>query len=65
MPPVKPNRAFVNGHLYQLFRREFVSSYPSPLCSDAYSGFVIHDPQMVAFDFAIPSFAAFISYFFF
>ena len=28
-------------------RREFVVSYPTPLCSDAYSGFIMHDPNTV------------------
>lgn len=44
-PPVKPDPNFPNGHLYQLFRREFVLSHKIPLCSDAYSGFVMGDPN--------------------
>ena len=48
MPPVRPDKRFYNGHLYRLFRREFVASYPKPLCSDAYSGFITHDPKMVS-----------------
>jgi tetratricopeptide (TPR) repeat protein len=45
-PPVKPDAHVHNGHLYQLFRREFVMEYSQPLCSDAYSGFVMADPNM-------------------
>jgi hypothetical protein len=45
MPPVKPSPSHLNGHLYQLFRREFVANYPTPLCSDAYSGFIRWDPK--------------------
>ena len=37
MPPVTPDPVHFNGHLYYLFRREFVSRYPKRLCSDAYS----------------------------
>jgi hypothetical protein len=47
MPPVRPNKTFYNGHLYRLFRQEFVAKYPKRLCSDAYSGFIMHDPDMV------------------
>jgi hypothetical protein len=50
MPPVTPNKKFHNGHIYQLFRREFVASYTTPLCSDAYSGFVMHDPNRLEFN---------------
>ena len=46
MPPVTPNKNFYNCHIYQLFRREFVAAYKKPLCSDAYSGFVIHDSNL-------------------
>ena len=45
LPPVRPDSRFLNGHLYQLFRREFVENYVTPLCSDAYSGFVMHDKK--------------------
>ena len=44
LPPVSPNKALRNGHLYQLFRKEFVQQNPVPLCSDAYSSFILHDP---------------------
>ena len=47
LPPVTPSPTFVNGHLYRLFRQEFVAKYPHRLCSDAYSGFIMHDPHMV------------------
>ena len=45
MPPVTPDKRFHNGHLYRLFRREFLVKYGRPLCSDAFSSFVIKDPQ--------------------
>ena len=45
MPPVQPNKKQMNGHLYQLFRREFLVKYGRPLCSDAFSGFIIQDPE--------------------
>jgi hypothetical protein len=38
---------FQNGHLHRLMRPEFVGKYSKPLCSDAYSGFIMHDPKMV------------------
>ena len=46
MPPMTPNKKFHNGHIYQLFRREFVMNHSKPLCSDACSGFVRHDPNL-------------------
>jgi hypothetical protein len=46
MPPVLPDLRYKNGHLYYLFRREFVRKYPIPLCSDAFSGFVQKDKRM-------------------
>jgi hypothetical protein len=49
MPPVRPSKKFYNGHLHRLFRSEFVSNYHKPLCSDAFSGFIIHDPKFVRF----------------
>ena len=47
MPPSKPDRRHKNGHLYHLFRREFLLSFchGSSLCPDAYSGFVILDER--------------------
>ena len=46
MPPVKPDKRHKNGHLYHLFRREFLLSYSGKsLCPDAYSGFVILDER--------------------
>ena len=50
MPPVTPNKKFKNGHIYQLFRPEFVDRYPKRLCSDAYSSFVLHDPNVKTFN---------------
>ena len=49
MPPVRPSKKFYNGHLHRLFRRELVVKYPKRLCSDAFSGFIIHDPKIVRF----------------
>ena len=46
LPPVQPEREHYNGHLYRLFRKEFVEQYKKgPLCSDAFSGFIINDPN--------------------
>jgi len=68
LPPVRPNAKLVNGHLYCLFRKEFLigslrspdepsgktSSLPdSALCSDAYSGFIINDPRNVEHNRAV------------
>ena len=47
MPPAQPDLQFHNGHLYRLLRYELVSKYPHPLCSDAYSGFIMHDKKLV------------------
>ena len=48
MPPVKPDTTrFQNPHLYNLFRKEFVSKFRKPLCSDAYSGFILKDELMM------------------
>ena len=47
MPPLTPDNRFVNGHLYRLMRPEFVSKYKIPLCSDAFSGFNVCDPNAV------------------
>jgi hypothetical protein len=33
------------SHLYRLFRPEFIKSFAKPLCSDAFSGFVMADPN--------------------
>ena len=53
MPPVRPDARVLNGHLYQLFRREFVTLYPVPLCSDAYSGFIMWDKKKNAHNIEI------------
>lgn len=40
-PPVTPSRNVLGGHLYQMFRAEFVLNWPLfPLCSDGFSRFV-------------------------
>jgi CLU-like protein len=44
-PPMEPDPLVPNGHLSQMFRSEFVSKYPKPLCPDAYSGFIADDPK--------------------
>ena len=55
MPPVKPDKKFKNGHIYQLFRREFLACYHTPLCSDAYSRFAIHDSNLKKFNADVDS----------
>lgn len=50
MPPMLPDPNFVNGHLYRLFRREFVVGYRKPLCSDAFSGFIRCDPEASSYN---------------
>jgi len=47
-PPAKPDKSIPGSHLYRLLRPEFVMSYPIPLCPDAYSAFIKHDPNRVA-----------------
>ena len=64
MPPVAPDTKFLNGHLYSLFRKEFVSSYQHPLCSDAYSSFIRVDPLQVCFFFESFLISFFFSFFF-
>ena len=44
-PPSKMDRAIHCGHLFQLFRPEFVRRNPAPLCSDAFSRFVSGAPD--------------------
>ena len=42
MPPVAPQtEKYYNGHLFYLFRREFVRANSKPLCSDAFSVFFV------------------------
>mmetsp|Transcript_850 Transcript_850/g.2694 ORF Transcript_850/g.2694 Transcript_850/m.2694 type:complete len:1584 (-) Transcript_850:61-4812(-) len=45
LPPTTPNPKVHNGHLFNMFRPEFVSKYRVPLCSDAFSGFIRADPS--------------------
>ncbi len=45
MPPIRASKEYVswkapNMHLYRLMRPEFVASYETPLCADAFSGFM-------------------------
>ena len=42
-PPQTPSCAHKMSHLYQLLRPEFVRMYKKPLCSDAFSTFIIPD----------------------
>eukprot|EP01114_Cavostelium_apophysatum_P011844 TRINITY_DN2636_c0_g1_i2.p1 TRINITY_DN2636_c0_g1~~TRINITY_DN2636_c0_g1_i2.p1 ORF type:complete len:1423 (+),score=460.75 TRINITY_DN2636_c0_g1_i2:227-4495(+) len=39
-PPMDPDKSNKNAHLFRLFRPEFVKKYETPLCPDAFSGFV-------------------------
>merc|ERR1719197_1953431 len=39
-PPQTPVKHIPNAHLFQLLRPEFVKQYHTPLCSDAFSGFI-------------------------
>ena len=43
MPPEPPTSP--GSHLYRLLRPELVRASPVPLCSDAYTKFIEHDPQ--------------------
>jgi len=42
-PPTYPDDNVQGGHLFQLFRPEFLKGHHKPLCSDAFSGFIKHD----------------------
>ena len=44
-PPTEPDNRYPCGHLYQLFRPEFLAQYSTSLCPDAYSGFIREDPN--------------------
>lgn len=44
-PPITPVRDVVGGHLFQMFRSEFLDSWLVPLSSDAYSRFVDSQPD--------------------
>ncbi|MDP2439660.1 MAG: hypothetical protein Q8P67_28255, partial [archaeon] len=50
LPCVPPSPHHLNGHLHRLFRKEFVATFPKPLCPDACSGFVAHDPRRVDYN---------------
>lgn len=52
-PPTKPDPSVHQGHLYQLFRPEFLQNYPAALCPDAYSGFVLCDPDNTLYNESI------------
>jgi len=49
-PPVQPDCRVKNGHLFQMFRPEFVADYPTALCPDAYTGFIQHDPKATEYN---------------
>lgn len=38
------------GHLFQMLRPELVDAYAKPLCPDAFSGFVRHDPERAKYN---------------
>jgi len=44
-PPVTPDPRIRAGHLYRVMRPEFVMTYSKPLCPDAFSSFILCDPQ--------------------
>jgi len=52
-PPTSLDARFFHGHLYQVFRPEFVRRYEKPLCPDAFSGFVQLDPLRRDYDLVI------------
>ncbi|PRP82853.1 hypothetical protein PROFUN_04716 [Planoprotostelium fungivorum] len=39
-PPIQPEPSIMSSFLVNLFRPEFVRTYPKPLCSDAFSSFL-------------------------
>ena len=45
LPPETPDPRVRSCHLYRLFRPEYVKAYETPLCSDAFSGFIQADPN--------------------
>lgn len=45
-PPVQPDPNYPQGHLYRLFRPELLASFKKPLCPDAFSGFILQDPDI-------------------
>eukprot|EP01126_Amoeba_proteus_P011640 TRINITY_DN1473_c0_g1_i18.p1 TRINITY_DN1473_c0_g1~~TRINITY_DN1473_c0_g1_i18.p1 ORF type:complete len:812 (+),score=196.67 TRINITY_DN1473_c0_g1_i18:740-3175(+) len=44
-PPEAPNSKFERSYLYRLLRPEFVKQYKEKLCPDAFSNFIIDDPN--------------------
>jgi Clustered mitochondria len=51
LPPVSPQKKAFNGHLYRMFRREFLLAYQNaPLCPDAFSGFVMADRDALRYN---------------
>ncbi len=40
-PPEEPKKGIQGAHLFRLLRPEFVKEYEKPLCSDAFSRFII------------------------
>eukprot|EP01102_Stenamoeba_stenopodia_P015947 TRINITY_DN550_c0_g3_i1.p1 TRINITY_DN550_c0_g3~~TRINITY_DN550_c0_g3_i1.p1 ORF type:complete len:579 (+),score=100.97 TRINITY_DN550_c0_g3_i1:43-1779(+) len=44
-PPTTPNKDLTAGHLFQLFRPEFLKTYGKALCPDAFSKFLKKDPN--------------------
>lgn len=46
MPPEFPKPGIKMAHLFRLLRPEYVRTFPKPLCSDAFSGFIrMHNPE--------------------
>lgn len=55
MPPTTPDPKVHSGHLFQLFRSEFLRLYNEsvggkPLCPDAFTGFVRNDPNRQSYN---------------
>lgn len=53
LPPESPEISSKSSHLYRLLRPEFIKAYHEPLCSDAFSGFVMADPKYEEYNQAI------------
>jgi Clustered mitochondria/Translation initiation factor eIF3 subunit 135 len=50
LPPTRPDKRIPNGHLFQLFRREWLQAYSLPLCPDAFSGFIVEDSSRLEYN---------------